>query len=186
MKKIFLILLLTALVLFRGAPEVRSAPTTSQDYVTANKLFAASKFQEALALYQKILVSPPEGVPLNDIYTRIGDTHFHLGSYEDALTAYRVALKDTRASRNAETQYWIGFCCIMLGRDAEAVQEFLKIPRLYPRAKMWVSTAYYWAGRASERLGKPDEAAQYYRKAAGKGNSTQESFARKRAEAIKP
>ncbi len=184
MRKQLLILLLVVIALAAGIPRAWGGPATSQDYITANKLFAASRFQEALALYQKVLVSSPAGVPLNDVYTRIGDTHFRLGSYEDALTAYRVALKDQNASRNAETQYWIGLCCMLLGRDAEAVQEFLKIPRLYPRARMWVTTSYYWAGRASERLGKSDDAAQFYRKAAGKGNSTQETFARKRAEAI--
>ncbi len=50
---------------------------------------------------------------------------------------------------------------------------------------MLVGTAYYWAGRASERMGRKDQAAELYRKAGGKGTSTQERFAMKKANAIK-
>jgi hypothetical protein len=78
----------------------------------------------------------------------------------------------------------VGFCCYLVGRDAEAVNELLKVPALHPDAKAWVSTAYYWAGRASERMGKRDAAAEFYRKAAGTGSSTQGTFARKKAEAV--
>jgi tetratricopeptide (TPR) repeat protein len=71
-----------------------------------------------------------------------------------------------------------------VGRDDEAVKELLKVPVLHPDAKVWASTAYYWAGRASERMGRRDEAAEFYRKAAGTGTSMQGRFARKKAEAV--
>jgi tetratricopeptide (TPR) repeat protein len=160
------------------------ASSASQEYRTANNLFASARFQDALTLYQKVLPSPPESVPLSDIYTRIGDCHFRLGSFENALNAYRAASKKQKESEKPATQYWIGFCCFLLGRDAEAVDEFLKIPRLYPRAGMWIGTAYYWAGRASERLGKTEDASKYYRKAGGNGRSTQGTFALKKAAAV--
>ncbi len=184
MGKNLLMLFLVALVSF-GSSQASSAPSDSQEYLAANRLFASSHFQEALALYQKILAAPPEGLSPGDIYARIGDSHFRLGSYEDALAAYRAALKDQKAPGGPEIQYWIGFCCMLLGRDAEAVGEFLKIPQLYPRSGMWIGTAYYWAGRASERLGKTEDAAAYYRKAAGNGQTTQGKYALKKAKAIK-
>jgi TolA-binding protein len=66
------------------------------------------------------------------------------------------------------------------------VAELLKVPQLYPDAQAWTVTAYYWAGRASERMGRKAEAAEYYRKAAGgNGKTTQGKFARKKAEAAK-
>lgn len=158
---------------------------TSQQYHKANKLFASAQFRDALTLYQKVLLSPPEGVPVSDIYTRIGDSWFRLGSFKNALDAYRAAIKDQKASARPETHYWIGFCCFLLGRDAEAVEELLKIPEFYPESGMWVGTAYYWAGKACERMGKTEEAALYYRKAGGDGRSTQGRFALKKAEAVK-
>lgn len=157
----------------------------SRDYQKANQLFAASRFQDSLSLYQKLLLSPPEGVPASEIRTRIGDAWFRLGSFDKALDAYRGSLPDLKLTARPETQYWIGFCCFLLGRDAEAVGEFLKIPQLYPGSGMWVGTAYYWAGRASERMGRVEEAAAYYRKAGGNGKSTQAKFANRKARAAK-
>jgi tetratricopeptide (TPR) repeat protein len=182
MGKSLLILLL--IMLPYGSSHASNASSASRDYRIANNLYASDRFQDAISLYQKLLASPPQGVTVNDIHTRIGDSYFHLGSFNNALDAYRAALRDQKESEQPVTQYWIGFCCFLLGRDAEAVTEFLKIPQRYPWAGMWVGTAYYWAGRASERMGKAEEASQYYRKAGGNGRSTQGKYALKKAEAV--
>lgn len=155
------------------------------DYQRADELFSSQKYVEALALYRQALISPPAGVPAGDIHTKIGDSHFRLGNYASALAAFREADKDPRTSDRARVQYWIGFCCFLVGRDTEAVQELLKVPGLYPNAGMWASTAYYWAGKASERMGRKDLAAEYYKKAAGNGRSTHGAFAMEKAEAAK-
>ena len=157
----------------------------AQEYRAANKLFAAERYKDAISLYRLVLVSPPERVSLSDIYTRIGDSYFRLGEYKNALPAYRSALRDEKDSERPATQYWIAFCCFLMGNDEEAVIEFLKIPELYPSSGMWVGTAYYWAGRAFERRGKIEDAAEYYRKAGGNGRSTQGMFALRKAEAMK-
>ncbi len=184
MGRSLLILFLMVLLQFNQS-QAASAPSSSQDYRAANKLFAAARFQEALALYQKLLAAPPHDVPLTEIYTRLGDSYFNLGSFQKALDAYRAALKDQTEQERPATQYWIGFCCFLLGRDADAVDEFMKIPELYPQAGMWIGTAYYWAGRASERMGKTEEAEMYFRKAGGNGRSSQGRFALKKAAAVK-
>ena len=173
------------LLLPYGASLASGPPPASKEYKKANKLFAAAKYQEALSLYRQALAAPPEDVPLSDIHTKIGDSYFRLGLYTNALNAYRSALLGQKRSERVQTQYWIGFCCFLSGRDAEAVEEFLKIPEIYPSSGMWVSTAYYWAGRASERMGRKEQAAEYYRKAGGNSKSTQGRFAMRKAEAAK-
>ncbi|MEK6700415.1 MAG: tetratricopeptide repeat protein [Nitrospirota bacterium] len=179
-------LLVSFLIVFvpYGLLHAAAAPAV-KEYKKANKLFAASNYQEAIPLYQKVLAAPPDDVAVSAIYTKIADSYYQLGHYKNALSAYRGALREQKRSERPQTQYWIGFCCFLLGRDAEAVAEFLKIPELYPGSGMWVGTAYYWAGRASERMGKKELAAEYYRKAGGNGKSTQGRFAVKRAEAVK-
>ncbi len=167
-----------------GPSHATDSRSAIQEYRTANQLFASGQFYEALSLYRRIIVFPPQGVPLSDIQTRIGDSYFRLGDFKNALDAYRIALKNQKDSERPVTQYWIGFCCFLLGDDPEAVEEFLKIPALYPASGMWVGTAYYWAGRASERMGKVEDAAIYFRKAGGNGKSIQGQFALKKAEAM--
>jgi tetratricopeptide (TPR) repeat protein len=167
-----------------GLSHASNMQSPAQEYRTANKLFAAARYKEAISLYQLLLTSPLEKVPLSDIYTRIGDSYFRLGEYKNALPAYRSAIGSQKTSERPATQYWIAICCLLMGNDAEAVIEFLKIPERYPFSGMWVSTAYYWAGRASEHSGKTADAAEYYRKAGGNGRSNQGLFALKRAAAV--
>jgi tetratricopeptide (TPR) repeat protein len=162
-----------------------AGPPAGLDYRDANELFKRQKYQQALVLYQKALAAPPADLSAGDISSRIGDVHFRLGDYRSALAAYRSALADPRLTDKAQAQYWTGFCCFLLGRDAEAVAELLKVPQRYPHAAAWCSTAYYWAGRAGERMGRKDLAAEYYRKAGGGGRSLQGKFALKKAEEAK-
>jgi tetratricopeptide (TPR) repeat protein len=178
----FLIILLTLST--QGLVPASEVKSASETYSRANSLCASARFHDALILYQNVLAAPPEGVSSGEVHSRIGDCEFRLGNFKNALDAYRAALKNLRETQKPETQYWIGFCCFLLGRDAEAVTEFLKIPQNYPASAMWVGTAYYWAGRASERRGETDRAAEYYRKAGGKGKTTQGKFALKKAVAV--
>ncbi len=183
MKTLFVSAFLAVLLI--GAPLSVAQAASAGDLDAANRLFAAANYRKALALYQSLLAAPPDSVSRGDIQGRIGDTYFRLGDFRSALDSYRMAIRDENLSDKPQVQYWIGFCCFLVGRDAEAVQELVKVPRLYPEAAMWGATAYYWAGRASERMGKMDQAAKFYRKAGGKGHSTQARFARKRAEAAR-
>jgi len=179
-----LLLAFTAYILICSAA-FAAETAASRDYRTAESLFASGKYQEALALYKKTLSAPPENLTPGDINSKIGDTYFRLADYGHARDAYRKAIRDQRPADRPQTQYWIGFCSFLVGRDADAVEEFLKVPTLYPDAKVWGSTSYYWAGRASERMGKKEQATEYYRKAGGSGKSTQSKFAQKKAEAVK-
>ncbi len=167
------------------SPLLAAEVLSSRDYQAANRLYSAGKFSEALTQYRQTLSSRPSDAAAGDLQNRIGDIHFRLGDYANSLAAYRKALTDPGLRDRAQAQYWVGFCCFLVGRDSEAVTELLKVPTLYPDAKAWGSTSYYWAGRASERMGKKEQAAEYYRKAGGNGRSTQGRFAMKKAEAVK-
>ncbi len=179
-------ILSSILILFLfTSPVLATGALASRDYQAANRLYEAGKFSEALAQYQQALSSRPSDRSAGDVQNRIGDIYFRLGDYANALVSYRRALEDPRFPDRAQTQYWVGFCSFLTGRDAEAVAELLKVPTLYPDARAWVSTSYYWAGRASERMGKKDQAAEYYKKAGGNGKTTQGKFAQKKAADMK-
>jgi tetratricopeptide (TPR) repeat protein len=184
MKKVLLPALLFLLAASTWSNAI-AGQSASRDFLKAERLYAAGKYSDALLLYQGLLSKQSEPVQTGDVHSRIGDCYFRINDYPNALQAYQSALDGQKLSERPATQYWIGFCSFLLGRDREAVAEFLKIPELYPDSGMWVATAYYWAGRASERMGLKEQAAEYYRKAGGKGKSTQERFALKKAEAVK-
>jgi tetratricopeptide (TPR) repeat protein len=174
-----------ALFLLFGPSHGEAGQAASHEFANANKLFSQARYAEALPVYQRLLSSRSGNVSSGAIYTRIGDCYFRLTDYKNAIHAYRSALQYQENPERAATQYWIGFSTFLLGNNADAVAEFLKIPELYPTSGMWVSTAYYWAGRVCEHMGKKDQAAAYYRKAGGTGASTHERFALKKAETVK-
>ena len=178
------IVVLTLLIALYGLPHSAGGQGVPREYVKADQLFSQGRYPEAIHLYQAMLTSPSHSPSPGLLHTRIGDSFFRMTDYQRALDSYRLALKDQKPAERAQTQYWIGFCTFLLGRDAEAVTEFLKIPEQYPASGMWVGTAYYWAARASERMGRKEQAAEYYRKAGGKGQSTQERFAMKKAKNV--
>jgi tetratricopeptide (TPR) repeat protein len=183
MKKKLMIVSLIFLALC-GLPHVTSGQNVPREYIQADQMFLQGRYSEAIRLYQAVLSSPSGAISPGLLHTRIADSYFRLIDYQHALDAYRLAIIYQEPAERAQTQYWIGFCALLLGRDAEAVTEFLKIPESYPTSGMLVGTAYYWAGRASERMGKKEQAAELYRKAGGKGTSTQGRFAMKKANAV--
>jgi tetratricopeptide (TPR) repeat protein len=184
MKRRLIIALLIFFALY-GTSHSAVVQSVPPEYIKADLLFSQGRYTEAIRSYQAVLSSSSHTLSPGVLHTRIADSYFHLTDYQRALDAYRQALNKQKPAERAQTQYWIGFCTFLLGRDAEAVTEFLKIPESYPTSGMWVGTAYYWAGRASERMGRKEQAAELYRKAGGKGTSTQGRFAMKKANAIK-
>jgi tetratricopeptide (TPR) repeat protein len=185
MKRKKIIVFLMVLGLY-ALPQIACGQNVPHEYIQADQMFSQGRYAEAIRLYQAVLSSPSGALSPGVLHVRIADSYFHLNDYQHALESYRQAFKYQTPDEQAQTQYWIGFCCLLLGRDAEAVTEFLKIPERYPTSGMLVGTAYYWAGRASERMGRKEEAAEFYRRAGGKGVSTQERFAMKKADEIKP
>ena len=183
--KIKLIIASLMFLALYSLPHAASGQSAPREYKKADQMFSKGRYAEAIRLYQAELFSPSRVVSPGLLHTRIADCFFRLTDYQHALDEYRQALKVQKPAEQAQTQYWIGFCVLLLGRNSEAVTEFLKIPENYPASGMLVGTAYYWAGRASERMGRKDQAAELYRKAAGKGTSNQERFAMKKADAIK-
>ncbi len=181
--------LLVILILFVSIVHVQSSALAGSAlppaYMKAESMFAAGNYTDALHFYQQALANGTGKVATGDIQTRIGDCYFRLQDYINARDAYRKALQLHKISQRPPIQYWIGFCAFLLGEDQEAMTEFLKIPELYPSSGMWVGTAYYWAGRAGERMGKKELAKEYYRRAGGKGKSSHEQFALKKADEVK-
>jgi TolA-binding protein len=172
----------SSIVILAALCGVVYASNADQEYRKANKLFAKGKYAEAIVSYQSVLADPHRSISTSELHVRIADSYFRMEDYRNAREAYRRALNGQVESERPATQYWLAFSTFLMGKNNEAANEFLKIPELYPDSGMWVSTAYYWAGRACERIGKKELAAEYFRKAGGSGKSAQERFALEKAE----
>jgi tetratricopeptide (TPR) repeat protein len=180
-----LLAVILILVAFNIPSSAFADQSTSPAYAKAERMFSAGKYAEALNFYQQALENKGGETPAGEIQSRIGDCYFRLQDYDRARDAYRSALLLQKLPQRPSTQYWIGFCTFLLGNDQKAINEFLKIPELYPSSGMWVGTSYYWAGKAAERMGKKEQAKEYYLRAGGKGMSSHEQFALKKADEVR-
>jgi soluble lytic murein transglycosylase len=93
----------------------------------------------------------------------------HLLAAHDAQRAYQV-ISDHRMVDNAnlaEAEFTAGWISLRFLNDPLHAYEHFQ--RLYAAAKLplTVSRGAYWAGRAADALGKPQEALDWYAKAAG-------------------
>ena len=74
------------------------------------------------------------------------------GRYEEAVQNFRRALGQETDDLNAQTQYEIGECLENSGKLNEALDEYGKVLRLYPKSKFWRTRAELVSAKILERL----------------------------------
>lgn len=123
-------------------------------------------YQNALVLTRKIGNRLGTGKCLGNV--ALG--HFRLGRYQDAIDCFRQALaifeqeKQELMSSASTTRGGLGWGLLRLGRTPEALSEFersLQIARRLGDNTFEEAYALANVGMAYERLGRPDQAAEY-------------------------
>ncbi len=115
--------------------------------------------------YQKIVNTSPEYQ--RDAYMKIAELYKKSSDFTSTLEFYKKAAKADKGSsqiNNAEIQFSIGDAYELLKNNDSAVEEYLKIPYLYPNEKTWVVKAYLRTARIFEDEEKWDKARLIYYK----------------------
>ncbi|MFA6378750.1 MAG: tetratricopeptide repeat protein, partial [Candidatus Omnitrophota bacterium] len=130
-----------------------------QELYTKAKLSIADTFARqldpatAIETYENIIKNSPEFS--KDAYIKIASIYKENKEYEKAFLAYKDALGSKTSSANnnikdSELQFEIADLSEMLNKSNEAVDEYLKIPYLYPSDTTLVIKAYLRAARIFE------------------------------------
>jgi len=134
-------------------------PENGQELYANAKLSIADTFarqldpETAIETYENIIKSSPEFS--RDAYIKIATIYKENKNYEKALLAYRNALASKAASvdgrmSGSELQFEIADACEMMNKTQEAIDEYLKIPYLYPQDTTSVIRAYLRVARIFE------------------------------------
>lgn len=121
--------------------------------------------QSALDTYNNVIASSPEFK--RDAYVKIADVYRTNKDFHNAITALQQAIgakMEQSLYKNSEIQFKIADTYQLLNQSTKAIDEFMKIPYLYPDDKNWVVKAYLRIGRMFEDDEKWDEAIQAYQK----------------------
>ncbi|MFA5089247.1 MAG: tetratricopeptide repeat protein, partial [Candidatus Omnitrophota bacterium] len=122
-------------------------------------------YNTAFETYQNIITHVPDY--RRDAYVKMAGVYKERQSFTEAVEAYKKAMAaDIGLSKysNAELQFYIGDTHELLNQKPSAVEEYLKIPYLYPQAIPWIVKAYLRIGRLFEEEERWEEAKTIYQK----------------------
>lgn len=167
-----------------------NAPEEDELYAKA-KLAIADIFSReldsatAIQTYENIISSSPDFK--RDAFVKIADVYKGQQEYQKAVDTYQRALaaeqKLSQAS-DPELQFQIADIYELAGQNDKAIEEYLKIPYLYPDEKVWMIKANLRVARIFEDGERWEDANNIYRKIVDL-NIEESAFANERLEWIK-
>ncbi len=119
----------------------------------------------AMKTYQNILATAPEFK--RDAYIKIADVYKDEKDFTQAIDAYHKALESPKGlgqRSNAEVQFLIGDSYHLFNNPEQAIEEYLKIPYVYPNDTPWVIKSYLQVARIFENQEKWEDATTIYNK----------------------
>jgi tetratricopeptide (TPR) repeat protein len=120
-----------------------------------NGLFAEGKYQEAIAVYNKLIEDFPDAYIINN---NIGNAYFQMENYDEAEKYYLKVLEQD--PENNDSKLFIGNCCTNRGQDDKALEWYNKIEF----EKINDATVLYNIGTKYYNLAKYQEALKYYKR----------------------
>lgn len=139
-----------------GAFYYQSAVRPERLYQKATRLFYASEYANALALYQKVLRARPER---RDTLYQIGYCQEMLGMDQGAAVSYARHLENQPRDLNALLR--LGNVMLRMGRREEALSPFERAIRIAPRN----AEAHHALGKIYEYLQSEQRAVENYKAA---------------------
>lgn len=140
--------------------------------------------EAALQTYNDIIQHSPEYQ--RDAYLKIAEVYKSQNDFNSALSAYLKALnaeKGLSTIENPQLHFYIADTYELLENEQKAVEEYLKVPYLYPNQKKWVTKSYLRIGRIFEDEERWNEAKTVYEKIIDL-EEAEAKFARERIEWI--
>ena len=127
----------------------------------ANQLSRRGLYAEALKEYEAI--RDVKSLPRDEVMYRLGEAYRNVGRTQDALTAYAGLVKQHPQSRYVD--YARLNRALLLSGETRIAE--LKALDYVGASDQIRATALYWLGETLESQKKPQDAVQWYRKAAG-------------------
>jgi len=151
----------------------------------AGMLSETSKMEEAAQIYNDIILKYPDAA--REAYVRLADLYYKNGSFKKAIDTYQSALNlganDSSGISAAQIQF--GLAESMEGANDlnRAIENYLKIPYLYPQEVKWVVKSYLRVAKIYEDKENWTEARKIYEKVA-RENVEEAKFASEKLEWI--
>jgi tol-pal system protein YbgF len=124
-----------------AAPKVEAATATSTGdaasaYEAALSKFKSKDFAGAITDFQALLDGNIEKRYVDNCHYWIGESHYGLRQYSDALKEFKTVLGMTRSEKKADATLMSGNCSAMLGDAAAAREAYEKVVADFPTSPL--------------------------------------------------
>ena len=109
-----------------------SAEDYDARYRDARSFFEARKYQKAIEQFEALLASSSTHSLSDNAQYWIGESHFALRQYDTAIIDFEKVLTFARSNKKADAQFKLGYCYLVKGQKAKAVEEFERLRADYP------------------------------------------------------
>jgi TolA-binding protein len=169
----------------KSISESPNSSIASNSLVLLSKIFSKEGRQEQaikrMTEHLNMYPDPEMGLIL---LHRLADMHKEMANYSQAIYYYRKVQQRGERSLLPQIRFSIAECYEAMGKDNDAITEYLKIPYLYPEFIDWKVRALLRSARIFEEKEKIDEALKAYQNVVD-ANVPHSRFAKERIEQIK-
>jgi len=106
------------------------------NYDQARASFEARNYAAAIEHFEALLASSSRHSLSDNAQYWIGESHFALRQYDSAIIDFEKVLTFPKSNKKADAQFKLGFCYLLKGDKAKAVEEFDRLQASYPDSKL--------------------------------------------------
>jgi len=115
-------------------PVPENLPFYNDEYNNGRILFDNAKYDEAIAVFEKLLVSDRSHALADNCQYWIGESYFAKKDYKQAIIAFEKVFNFLKSNKDADAQFKLGYSYFQMGSMEEAKREFLKLKSNYPES----------------------------------------------------
>ncbi len=109
--------------------------TYKDRYLNALSLHQKGKFEEAIALFRKLIADDPTNELADNAQYWIGESYYSMKQYQQAIIEFEKVRNFTNTDKDDDAQYKIGLCFKQMGDQKRAKDELEKLINLYPTSE---------------------------------------------------
>lgn len=153
-------------------------------YNAAMTYIEEGKPDQALSRFDDLALRFPGSAVAKTALRKTATIMKEMKNYDGAVASLSKALTKENTELNAQVQFEIAECYEAKAEAAKAVEEYLKVPYLYPAGTFWSVRAQLKCAQLLERMERYDDAKTIYEKLA-RMDIEESEFARQRLEWLK-
>jgi TolA-binding protein len=119
----------------RSEPRIQ-LPPAPEAYLLGTRAFDSRDYSSAMNFFRRVIADHPDGIYTDDAYYWIGESHYQLGDYAQAIAHFQKVFTFLNTDKADAAQFGLANSYLKLGDTRQAVSEYRKMEILYPNSPL--------------------------------------------------